>query len=65
MDATGLVALESAISTLNGSGCLTILTGLQQQPAGLVARAGLEQRPWRLEIRPDLAAGFALARATL
>ena len=63
MDATGLVALESAISALTSQGCLTILTGLQPQPAELVARAGFKSRPWRLEIRPHLAAGLALARA--
>jgi SulP family sulfate permease len=62
MDATGLVALESAISTLTSRGCLTILTGLQAQPADLVARAGFEQRPWRLEIRADVVAGLAAAR---
>ena len=65
MDATGLVALESAIATLTRRGCLTILTGLQPQPAGLVARAGFKQRPWRLEIRPDLAAGLAAAREAI
>jgi SulP family sulfate permease len=62
MDATGLVALESAISTLTRHGCLTILTGLQPQPAELVARAGFKQRPWRLDIRPDFAAGLTAAR---
>jgi SulP family sulfate permease len=65
MDATGLVALESAISTLTKHGCLTILTGLQSQPAALVERAGLEQRSWRLDIRSDLAAGLEAARAAL
>jgi anti-anti-sigma regulatory factor len=65
MDATGLVALESAISTLTRRGCLTILTGLQPQPAELVARACLEQRSWRLEIRLDLAAGLVAAREAI
>jgi sulfate permease, SulP family len=65
MDATGLVALESAISTLTKHGCLTILTGLQSQPAALVERAGLKQRSWRLDIRSDLAAGLEAARAAL
>ena len=62
MDATGLVALESAIATLTKDGCLTILVGLQSQPSQLIERAGLKRRPWRLEIRPDLAAGLAVAR---
>ncbi|HMC93987.1 MAG TPA: SulP family inorganic anion transporter, partial [Polyangia bacterium] len=62
MDATGLVALESAISTLSKHGCLTILTGLQPQPAALIERAGFKGRPWRLEIRADVVAGLGAAR---
>jgi SulP family sulfate permease len=53
MDATGLVALESAIAGLSNRGCLTILSGLQKQPRGLIERAGLEKRGWKLLIRPD------------
>ncbi len=62
IDATGLVALESAVSTLTKSGCVTILTGVQLQPARLIERAGFERRSWRLLIRTDLAAGLATAR---
>ena len=40
MDATGLVALESAIAALTKRGCLTILTGLQTQPRGLSSGQG-------------------------
>jgi SulP family sulfate permease len=65
MDATGLVALESAIATLTRHGCLTVLTGLQPQPAALLERAGFAQRPWRLVIRPDLNAAMATARETI
>jgi SulP family sulfate permease len=65
MDATGLVALESAISTLTNRGCLTILTGLQPQPAQLIERAGFKQRPWRLDVRADLAAGMTAAREAI
>jgi SulP family sulfate permease len=65
MDATGLVALESAIATLSKRGCATVLTGLQPQPASLIARAGLTQRGWRLTLRPDLAAGIANAKELL
>ncbi|MES1208926.1 MAG: C4-dicarboxylic acid transporter DauA, partial [Pseudomonadota bacterium] len=36
MDATGLVALESAIAALDKRGCAVTLVGLQPQPAGLV-----------------------------
>jgi SulP family sulfate permease len=62
MDATGLVALESAIAALSKHGCATILTGLQRQPHGLIERAGLGARPWRLLIRPDLPAAIDAAR---
>jgi SulP family sulfate permease len=65
MDATGLVALESAISTLTKHGCLTILTGLQSQPSALVERAGFKRRPWRLDIRSDVTAGLEAARAAI
>jgi SulP family sulfate permease len=65
MDATGLVALESAIATLTRHGCLTVLTGLQPQPEALIARAGLARRTWRLAIAPDLPAAMAEARRQL
>jgi len=62
MDATGLVALESAISTLTQHGCTTVLTGLQRQPRALIERAELSSRPWRVAIRPDLSSAIAHAR---
>lgn len=65
MDATGLVALESTVSTLTKHGCVTILTGVQPQPARLIERAGFERRPWRLSIRSDLAAGLTAAREVI
>jgi sulfate permease, SulP family len=65
MDATGLVALESAIASLTKQDCVAVLTGLQQQPAELLERAGFRHRPWRLMLRPDLAAGIAAAEEIL
>jgi len=65
MDATGLVALESAIAQLSKNGCVAILSGLQAQPRALLDRAGLPQRPWRLLIRPDLASAIAAAEELL
>jgi SulP family sulfate permease len=65
MDATGLVALESAIASLTKQGCIAVLTGLQQQPAELLERAGFRHKPWRLMIRPDLASGLAAAEEVL
>ena len=58
MDATGLVALESAIATLSKHGCATVLTGLQAQPrridrAGRFFDAAVEgHRPTRSRRRP-------------
>jgi SulP family sulfate permease len=62
MDATGLVALESAIATLTKHGCTTVLTGLQPQPRALIDRAGLSTRAWKLVIRADLVAALDTAR---
>ena len=63
MDATGLVALESALTQLRKTGCEAILCGLQAQPAQLLARAKIVEEPGRLRIRPDLASAEATARA--
>jgi sulfate permease, SulP family len=65
MDATGLVALESAIAALTKAGSVAVLIGLQEQPAALLERAGIKHRPWRLLIRSDLAAGLAAAEEVL
>jgi SulP family sulfate permease len=61
MDATGLVALESAIASLTKRGCIAILSGLRQQPGELLERAGFRHKPWRLMLRPDLASAIAAA----
>jgi len=65
MDATGLVALESAIATLTKHGCTTILIGLQRQPRALIDRAGLAGRSWKVVVQPDLPAALATARELL
>jgi SulP family sulfate permease len=65
MDATGLVALESAIATLTKHGCVTILSGLQRQPQALLERAQFKHRPWRLLIRTDLAGAIEAAREVI
>ena len=61
MDATGLVALESAVAALSKRGCLTILTGLQRQPADLIGRAGLERKTRHVIILPSLSAAIEAA----
>jgi SulP family sulfate permease len=65
MDATGLVALESALAALTKTGCVAILTGLQRQPAALLERAGIRHRPWRVMIRPDLPGAISAAEEVL
>ncbi len=65
MDATGLVALESAIAQLSKNGCVAILSGLQAQPEALLDKAQFQHRPWRLMIRPDLASAIAAAEGVV
>jgi sulfate permease, SulP family len=45
MDATGLVALESALDRLRRNRTTAILTGVRPQPAALLDRAGVPSRP--------------------
>ena len=65
MDATGLVALESAIAALDKRGCAVTLAGLQPQPARLVERARLRARFPKLRLSPDMSTGLAAARAQI
>lgn len=44
MDATGMVALESALGSLRRRNCLAILSGVRTQPLALVKKVGLDQR---------------------
>lgn len=57
MDATGLVALESALDTLRRRKCLAFITGLQPQPAGVLEKADVERRH-RARIVPDIPAAL-------
>lgn len=45
MDATGLVALESALEPLRAHKCLAILSGVREQPLVVVKKAQLDTRP--------------------
>ena len=45
MDATGLVALESALESLQTHKCLAILSGVRSQPMALLKRGQLDSRP--------------------
>jgi len=44
MDATGLVALESALDQLHRRKCMAYLVGLQPQPRMVIQKAGLPAR---------------------
>jgi SulP family sulfate permease len=65
MDATGLVALESAIKRLEQSRTLTIISGLRPQPSQVVHNAHIVERPGTLLLRRDVEASIAAARAHL
>jgi SulP family sulfate permease len=53
IDATGLVALESSITRLNGSGIKVVLSGVRPQPRRALDKAGFKDRPGLLEITDD------------
>jgi hypothetical protein len=54
MDATWLVALESALAMLKKRGSLVVITGLQEQPQRLLANAGITDSPGTLLLRENL-----------
>jgi SulP family sulfate permease len=62
MDATGLVALESALAQLHKRGCLTVITGLGEQPRRVLANAGIADRPGTLLLRDTLQVALAELR---
>jgi SulP family sulfate permease len=62
MDATGLVALESALAQLHKRGCLTVITGLGAQPRRVLANAGIVDRPGSLLLRDTLQVALAELR---
>lgn len=62
IDATGLVALESAIARLNGDGVKVILGGVGGQVLHAFARAGWRNRKGRLRIFQSFDSALARAR---
>lgn len=63
VDATGLVALESTIESLNGLGIKVVLTGVQPQPQRAFARAGIVDVTGKLEITDNV--GDTITQAIL
>ncbi len=54
VDATGLVALQTAIHRLNASAIKVVLTGVQAQPRRALTKAGFKDEPGRLEVADDV-----------
>lgn len=62
IDATGLVALESALKRLQDAKKLVVLSGPLPEPRAVFERADLPGHYAHVRFAPDLAAGVALAR---
>src|SRR4029077_19953695 len=65
LDVTGLVALESAIAKLQSRKTLVILSGVQAQPRGVLARAGLSATPGKLQFATSMHEAAQQARVVL
>jgi sulfate permease, SulP family len=65
IDATGLVALESLVARLNGSGIKVVLVGIGGQPLRALARAGWRNRKGRIRIFRSVERGLEVARRTV
>jgi SulP family sulfate permease len=61
IDATGLVALESAVDRLKRAGYKIIFAGLAERPGELLARAGIVREPGRIAFAPDLDTALSMA----
>ncbi len=65
MDATGLVALESALAKLWKDKSKVIIAGAQAQPRQVLERAGLVPAPGKLRYVDTLGEAIEIARATV
>lgn len=63
IDATGLVAFESAIQELNRHHILAVLVGLQPQARRLLERAGVQDEEGRVALCADMAAAYKVLGA--
>jgi len=61
IDASGLVALESALDRLRRNGIIAIASGLQRQPSLVFEKAQLEEGPGYLLIRADIGSAIDAA----
>jgi SulP family sulfate permease len=65
LDATGLVALESAVDRLRKSRCAVILCGLQPQPARVLSRSELGHAQHGVKNCEDIASAITAAEEHL
>ena len=61
MDATGLVALESALDRLHRSKIKVIFAGLTEEVHEILDRAGIKRAPGRLAYAPDVETAISMA----
>lgn len=61
IDATGLVAFESAVHKLKRAGHKIIFAGVAERPRELLARAGIVREPGRVAFAPDLDTALSMA----
>ena len=61
MDATGLVALESALDRLHRSKIKVIFAGLSQEVSELFARAGIKRELGKIAYAPDVETAVSMA----
>jgi len=62
MDATGMVALESAITSLQASGAMVVLAECKPQPMEVIRRAGIKDEPGKLALCKTLGEAEMLVR---
>ena len=60
IDSTGLVALESTLDALERRRCIAVLSGVQPQPASLLARARVPERR-NVRLCADISAAIGIA----
>jgi SulP family sulfate permease len=61
MDSTGLVALESALDRLRANKCLAIISGLREQPAGVLSRSQARRQDGSVVVCPDIESALRIA----
>jgi sulfate permease, SulP family len=62
IDATGMVALESAISKLQATGVMVVLADCKPQPMDLIRKAGIRDEPGKLAMCKTLGEAEMLSR---